>query len=140
VLAAVAVSAIVVAPLFEEFIFRLLIQGWLEKILMRADGDDRPIDALPLVASADSPAIIFQPPHGVSTRTRWLPIVISSLMFSMSHLGPEYGYSAIPLFFLAMILGYIYQRTHRIVPCIVAHMAFNSISITLTWIQIPPAG
>ena len=30
-----AVSAVVVAPLFEEFFFRVLLQGWLEKMELR---------------------------------------------------------------------------------------------------------
>ena len=67
-------------------------------------------------------------PYGV------VPIVISSFLFGMAHLG--HGPDPIPLFVLALILGYVYQRTHRIVPCIVLHMLFNAFSLTLVWIQI----
>ena len=59
----------------------------------------------------------------------WLPIGIVSLLFGLAHLG--YGPEPVPLFFLALMLGYIYYRTHRIVPCIVAHATFNSFSMAM---------
>jgi membrane protease YdiL (CAAX protease family) len=63
-----------------------------------------------------------------------LPIVLSSALFALAHVG--HGPDPIPLFFLALILGYIYQRTHRIVPCIVAHMLFNSLAMLVLWQMI----
>ena len=35
----------------------------------------------------------------------------------------------IPLFFLALIFGVLYHRTHRIAPSLVLHMAFNATEI-----------
>jgi membrane protease YdiL (CAAX protease family) len=60
-------------------------------------------------------------PHG------WLPIGISSLLFALAHFG--HGTDPVPLFLLALMLGYTYQRTHHIVPCIVTHMLFNLVSL-----------
>jgi hypothetical protein len=63
----------------------------------------------------------------------WLPILGSSLLFSLAHFG--YGTDPVPIFVLALILGYVYRRTHRIVPCIVMHALFNLVTmLTLWWI------
>jgi hypothetical protein len=61
----------------------------------------------------------------------WIAIFLSSLLFAIAHIG--HGLDPIPIFFLALILGYVYQRTHRIVPCIVAHMLFNSLAMLVLW-------
>ena len=37
----------------------------------------------------------------------------------------------IPLFFLALVLGTLYHRTHRLAPSLVLHMAFNATSVLL---------
>lgn len=152
-LTATAVSAVIGAPIFEEFVYRLLVQGWLEKVLMPgaafSDGTDTP-DGTGDTAAPDAPtpsgkAPVYdesQPegdrpagsnaPPGES-KTVWLPIVISSLLFATAHLG--YGYSPVPLFLLGLILGYVYQRTHRILPCVVAHMAFNGLSVAMAGLE-----
>ena len=61
----------------------------------------------------------------------WLPILISSLLFALAHFG--YGPEPVPLFALALILGYVYQRTHRIIPGIVAHALFNLVTVATLW-------
>lgn len=85
--------------------------------------EEQPLETIagepPLVA----PGAIFGLSHG------WFPILVSALLFSLAHLGQ--GPSPIPLLVFGMILGYAYQRTHRLVPCIVAHLVFNAISIAL---------
>lgn len=122
----VGFSALVAAPICEELLFRQLTQGWLERL---EDGwsnsryvpksDDDPLQELPSATN---------PPRG-----RW-PIYISSFLFALAHLGQ--GGSPIPLFFLAIALGYLYQHTHRIVPCIVLHMLFNAFAMTLLGLQV----
>jgi Type II CAAX prenyl endopeptidase Rce1-like len=64
----------------------------------------------------------------------WLPIVISSFFFALAHFG--YGWEPVPLFVLALILGYVYQRTHRIIPCMVAHALFNLVTVIKLWQMI----
>jgi len=64
-------------------------------------------------------------PHG------WLPIIITAVLFGLAHTG--YGPEPIPLFFLGLILGYLYQRTHRILPCIITHAIFNLFTVILLW-------
>ena len=45
--------------------------------------------------------------------------------------GINYALDPIPLFFLALVLGVLYHRTHRIAPSLVLHMAFNATSVVL---------
>jgi membrane protease YdiL (CAAX protease family) len=68
---------------------------------------------------------LFGLPHG------WVPILVSSLLFALAHFG--IGPDPIPLFLLALVLGYVYQRTHRIVPCMVTHALFNSLTLIALW-------
>ena len=106
---AALLMASVVAPLFEELLFRLLLQGWLEKV----------VDQTP----------------SLSRFTReWGPILISSLLFALAHVS--HGPDPVALFLLALILGYLYRRTHRLLPCIVLHSLFNASSLLALWLAI----
>jgi hypothetical protein len=159
----VSFAVVVVAPICEEITFRLLLQGWLEKLefskseashsLVPAqvagnEGElfdsigvapDEPLppsDVIQDVSTSDdasrttSPLIPSTHPRA-GAKFAWKSIVISSLLFSLAHFG--YGPEPIPLFFLALALGYVYNRTHRIVPSIVAHAAFNSYTMIALW-------
>lgn len=64
-------------------------------------------------------------------QTVWAPILFSSLFFLLPH--AMHGGDFAALFVLAMGLGYIYQRTHRIVPCIVVHLCLNATSMLMLW-------
>jgi membrane protease YdiL (CAAX protease family) len=66
-----------------------------------------------------------------------VPILISSLFFALMHLG--HGAAPVPLFFYALALGYLYNRTHRIAPSIVAHLALNSTSMAMLFLAPLPA-
>lgn len=134
-------AAVVVAPLCEEVLFRLLLQGWLEKWedsqlgwrtpllppieLTDEVGETLPTVEVPVTDAEPPPTGLFGLPFG------WLPILLSSLLFALAHFG--YGPDPIPLFLLALILGYVYQRTHRIVPSMVTHALFNSMSLFALW-------
>jgi membrane protease YdiL (CAAX protease family) len=107
-----AITAAVAAPLAEEFLFRVLLQGWFESIASRR----RIARGLP----SDGPA--------------WWPIFLSAILFSLVHIGQ--GAAPVPLFFFAIVLGYVYQRTHRIWPSLVCHFLLNAGSLTLLWWQI----
>lgn len=63
----------------------------------------------------------------------WAPVVISSLMFGLVHLGQ--GPAPIPIFVFALGLGMIYRQTGRIVPCIVAHFLLNCFSMSVFTIE-----
>ncbi|MFT7642674.1 MAG: membrane protease YdiL (CAAX protease family), partial [Pirellulaceae bacterium] len=67
-------------------------------------------------------------------RLAMLPILGSSAIFALMHFS--HGPDPIPLFFLSIGIGYVYQRTHRILPCILIHMLLNGFSILLLWLQL----
>jgi membrane protease YdiL (CAAX protease family) len=124
-MAAAAFTAIVAAPIYEEVAFRLVLQGWLERV----DGAYCQGDA-PLLSGVEAPrgsheAMAFAGPSG----PQWGPIIISGTLFGLAHWG--HGVSPAPLILLGFILGYVYQRTHRIVPCIACHMIFNAFTFVL---------
>ncbi|HEY3393477.1 MAG TPA: CPBP family intramembrane glutamic endopeptidase [Lacipirellulaceae bacterium] len=135
------VSAVVVAPICEEVTFRLLFQGWLEKwedgmVRMDRDGvlDTSTIQArnTTLEGSTEPPVMNGPVRRGIGGLPYgWLPIWASSLLFGLSHAG--YGPEPGPLFLFAIILGYVFQRTGRILACIVAHALFNAVSMLALW-------
>jgi membrane protease YdiL (CAAX protease family) len=189
------VSAVLVAPIVEEFFFRVMLLGWLDKVERR---NRRRL-----------PTLRRFMPHGL-----W-PILFSSFLFAMMHfragpleikmkvlawlllgdgaaklltmafaiswlrwrvgataadfgwapaklladvrLGligfvmmtvPIYGLQLVfgqvipkyiapdpfPLFFLAIMLGLLYYRTHRIAPSVTLHAALNATSFFLLWV------
>ncbi len=152
-----SVVAVVVAPLAEEILFRLLLQGWLEKWedlwlgwrrlahTNELTGDvvlepilQPPNDAALLPVTIDEtgpltePTPEIPPTSGIASLPfGWMPILFSSLLFAIAHYG--HGPDPVALFVLALILGYVYQRTHRIVPTIVAHALFNAFAMVILW-------
>lgn len=99
---------VVAAPLVEEIVFRLALQGWLEARERRWRRRYNLWRGLP---------------RGLP------PILISSFVFAAVHFSA--GPAPVALFFLALVLGYLYQRTHRILPSIVTHAAFNATSMVM---------
>ena len=115
VLAVTTLLAVVVAPLAEEFFFRVLLQGWLERVEVkwrqRADNDGQS-DAGP-------------PGPG------YAPVVVAALPFALLH--SAHGPDPIPLFILGLFLGYAYRQTHRIVAPVAIHAMFNGVTMLQLW-------
>ena len=231
-------AALVVAPLIEEFVFRVLFQGWMERFAATArtesasDTEGRAEFDTPSTASHVGTDASAEPPSGpdplTSTeskadrlatiqRPQKLPILISAATFSLIHFRtgatepilPEHllavaaaslltllgagllltrlvgatprdlglsrshlvgdvrlGIAAffaiapvvygvqilgvltlpervaadpIALFPFAIVLGYLYQRTHRVLPSVVAHFCLNAFSFGMVWLQFPPS-
>ena len=163
VLVLATISAVLIAPIGEEIVFRLMLQGWLEKWEQEQLSGG---PSLELLVSNDNQAIGLEQPRNdelrmtndektdhdnssfvirhssfpsrgapsrglAGLRFGLLPILVSSLLFAAAHFG--YGPEPVPIFVLALVLGYVYQRTHRIIPCMVAHAMFNSITILVLW-------
>jgi len=106
----VAFAAVVAAPIAEEFLFRRVLQGWLEGWLEpRA------------------------PRWGGVTA-----IVVSSLAFALAHLGQ--GLAWVPLFFFGLVVGYLAKQTGSIVPGIILHGLFNAVSVVLVVLQTAASG
>jgi len=78
---------------------------------------------------ADSPEAKPQPTSEAfaNPRPSWWPIFVSATIFALLHWG--HGPDPAPLFLLALGLGFLYHRTHRILPCIVVHFLVNSLSM-----------
>lgn len=131
-MAAAAFTAVIAAPLYEEAAFRLVLQGWLERVeffrtsrapIAEIEGDSTDDDGV--VRRSE---LLYAP-----ARTQWLPIAVSGTLFGLAHWG--HGVSPLPLVLLGFILGYAYQRTHRIVPCIACHMMFNGFTFLMLALQ-----
>ena len=104
------ISAVVIAPVFEELLFR----GHLQTLLRRSFTERREPDGR--VCVHDTPGRI------------WLGILFASGAFTWIHDPWTYP----PIFFLAICLGYIYERTGSLWAPIVVHAAFNAISTTVS--------
>lgn len=88
----VALAAVVAAPLAEELMFRVVLQGWLQSVLT-------PSLAIGLVAA----------------------------LFSAVHGWPD----AVPLFPLALVLGYVYYRRHSYWSVVALHALFNGVMLLI---------
>jgi membrane protease YdiL (CAAX protease family) len=106
------VAAVIVAPIAEELVFRVLFQGWLEKLrrFWREAQRDLPL---------------------VNRHTG--PIVVSAALFGVAHYSN--GPAPIPLFILGLFLGYLYHQTHRLLPCVVLHICVNALTTAQLWLQ-----
>jgi membrane protease YdiL (CAAX protease family) len=143
-LVVLTVSTVLIAPLFEEFLFRVLLQGWLEKVeeswLSRLREDqDKPSDEVS--ATIENTVNIDPNPAdgGVSKVSLFgitpgfLPIAISSLIFSLMHYGQ--GPAMVPLFVFAVVLGFLYRQTHRLLPSFTVHFLLNAVSMAMLLAQ-----
>jgi membrane protease YdiL (CAAX protease family) len=149
----VGLSVSLVAPLSEEFVLRVMFQGWLERVVDAAAPGafgSHPHEATIDTAEAESATGEPQSsdnPYEASQATRLhaddradfraarsIPIITSALVFALLHVG--HGPAPIPLFFLALGLGYLYQRTHRLWPSVVLHFLLNTSSLAMLWLGI----
>lgn len=58
---------------------------------------------------------------------RWPAIFFSAILFGAAHLNI---YQFVAAFFLGLFLGWLYERTHSLLPCIALHGIYNS---AITW-------
>lgn len=193
------VLAVLVAPIAEEFLFRVWLQSWLEKLVrffresskevgperisgrslilgdpwvgpqvVQPESDDIQPEHAYLYLPPDTPAtsldgeLTMRAPRDEFDENPYrssgllvvegsrddtapataelleersvVPILGSALLFALAHIGN--GPDPIPLFLLALGLGYIYQRTQRVLPCILIHMACNAISLFALWVSL----
>ena len=138
-----SLSAVVAAPLVEEFLFRVLLQGWLEKLELSLvlrlptsvlrEGDWSTTNQITGGDSSASPGPIAHPRTGLlGTPLGTVPMIISSLLFALTHFreGPESVplrlIAVSPLFVFGLFLGFVYHRTHRILPSLTIHCLLNA--------------
>ena len=116
----IILTAVVIAPLAEELLFRGHVQTLAAKALgaFGPGRTARPDVALSGVDMSTQPSVF---------RARWLPIVLTSLMFAAVH--PWWTFP--PIFFLSVCLGYVYERTGNLWACVILHAAFNASSVMI---------
>ncbi|MFO0908901.1 MAG: CPBP family intramembrane glutamic endopeptidase [Isosphaeraceae bacterium] len=143
-------SAVVMAPLAEELLFRGILQTWLNRVFQRravadpAYGVGSPIvlepEGLRWIEPASSTfqadpwtaptaVDVLEPPRLEalpSRREEWLPVLATSLLFGLVHITEMPA--PIPIFVLSLALGYLYQRTGTLVASIILHALFNGLS------------
>ncbi len=110
----IAFSAAVATPIVEEFLFRGVLLGWLDRLAIGGRQGDRPIALRRLAAN-----------------------VVVSLIFAAMH-GPVWP-SPVPIFFLSMGIGTLYQRTGSVIAPIALHATFNSVSTMLLYLTSLPS-
>ena len=185
-------SAAIVAPIFEEYLFRGLVQGWLERFYWIGEsavsliwGRTEPAPQPPVQSEQSGPEpcppdlgthppqedpqrpdhdgrepfpwCAYSPPSATGSPSPeiaanaaelnvpgglrsprgilgFLPILVSASIFAALHIshGPDW----IPLFFLAVGLGYLYRQTNRLLPCIVVHFLLNGVSMGMFLVAI----
>jgi membrane protease YdiL (CAAX protease family) len=160
-IAACVVSAVVAAPIAEEYLFRGMLQSWLEWLAVWHEGlgEDRhgvtgvkpssersvqPSVREQQAAIPANPLLYGRVSHGAeaseaggdggdTSAAAWSPVVASAVVFSLLHYshGPDW----IPLFFFALGLGYLYRQSHRLLPCIVVHFLLNSCSLAMFFFE-----
>ncbi len=187
-------AALLAAPLFEEFVFRLLLQGWLEAVegrrrrrlrllrrlwpgllpvllasalfaaahFRRAAPPPENVDALLSLfvlngvaemltvafaiaylrlrtgaTAADLGFIAEKLPRdlvvGLAAVVFCIPLLYSVQLAAPSILPKTVAPDPVTLFFFAAVMGIIYFRTHRVVPSIVMHVAFNALNLAAAW-------
>ena len=111
VLAVMVLAAVVLAPVFEEIFFRGLVQTAL----------------LDLVSLGGKPR-------------HWTALLLASVGFTLLHVSTV-AWQALPgLFCLALVLGWLYERSGSLWPSILLHMGFNAANFALAWWVPRPPG
>lgn len=134
-------TAVLIAPIWEEFFFRVVLQGWLQRL-----GNMEPEDFSHLIMggcfSNKSPVLGADDRSKESRATggkvlfdsslRWIPTFISAFLFAAMHNGQ--GGAHVSLFFFAVGLGYLYRQTGSLIPCVIVHFLLNL--QTMFWITL----
>ncbi len=155
-------SAVLIAPLVEEFVFRVLIQGWLQSApfgsiksiflgqreesqlafvatssdIIAAPNQENPYAPLNVTVTNLEPTEAAR--EAASEAAPYVPPIwpsfVTGTLFGLAHLS--YGLSFIPLIVLGIILGLLYRATHSIWPSLVVHFILNSSSMLALGITI----
>jgi membrane protease YdiL (CAAX protease family) len=71
--------------------------------------------------------------------SRWVAILVTSIIFALMHWGAVAWHALLPLFVLSLAFGWIYERTGRLSASIVMHVLFNAVNVALAGLAPPPA-
>ncbi len=98
------VSALVLAPVLEEVVFRGVIQRSIQDLL------------------------------GHRVWRVWGSIVLTSVLFGVIHIGAVSWYGLPGLVVLGVIFGWLYARTGRLWVAVVAHVFFNALNVAMAFV------
>jgi len=105
---------LVAAPILEELAFRGAVQEWmLRRLDRRSPG--------PLITSSP----------------RWTANAATAVLFSLAHAMHRGAWLGVTVLPAGLLLGLIYERTRRIIPCIVVHAGLNAAWILLATFAMP---
>lgn len=105
-------SAVIVAPIAEEFLFRGIIQNWFKNNYKENYDLDN---------------------------SATLSIIATSVLFAFVHVGSissgaeEFISFMIPAFFISIVLGYSYEKTKSLTTPIIIHSINNFIAVIITF-------
>jgi membrane protease YdiL (CAAX protease family) len=122
-----AFTTVILTPIFEEFTFRVLLQGGAEQVARRV-AITGSLEKVPDALQSD------RIPASEVAKWSWWPVVMASATFAALHLGQ--GGAPVPLFFLSLGLGYLYRQTGRMGPSFIVHVILNGLTITLSTVKI----
>lgn len=124
-------SAVILAPVAEELIFRGLIQGWLQRLYREGQASERVADphSAPRSTWVPRPLRGLAPSDASVNLAKVMPILITSLVFAAVHY--EQMPAPFAIFVLSLALGFLYERTQRLLPSIVLHSLFNAFNTTV---------
>lgn len=141
-------QAAIVAPISEEFGFRVLLVGWFESIHFAKDKLAAFFIGLPAKKLEDpvlSSNLLEQtdglvPTDGAEAAAEatggskriqlpWWPPLLSGTLFGLAH--SSYGVSWISLIVFGIVLGRVYQIRQSVIPVILVHMLFNGLNLCL---------
>ena len=124
-------QAAIVAPISEEFGFRVLLIGWFESIHFGRN------KMFAFMFGASGIALSEQPTMSVVTaryQPPWWPVLLSGTLFGLAHFS--YGVSWVPLIVFGVVLGRLYQVRQSILPILLVHFLFNGMNVTLLGLSL----
>jgi membrane protease YdiL (CAAX protease family) len=128
-------SAVVVAPVTEELLFRGVVQTTLGRVFAFA-GERAAMPVLPIPEESSVLQYRSIPPTAVPLNpgpgARWAAVIVTAALFAAIHDSIPFFP---PLFVLAIALGYIYERTGNLWMNIATHSLFNAGQILLFMTQ-----
>ncbi len=116
-------SAVCLAPILEELIFRGFVQTAILDLSIPAGGNGVRFNSGTFLM-----AIFFFLP---GWNRRWGAILMASVIFVSIHLSVVTWHGWPGLFILAVFLGWLYERTGSLWPSMVAHGCFNMFNIVM---------
>jgi membrane protease YdiL (CAAX protease family) len=120
----IVLTAVILAPAWEELYFRGIFLPWLPKLFARLSG--WVTEPVPSPAEADLAENIHPKPAPGLTPTDIAANVLTSLFFAGLHAAQ--WPAPIPLFVLSLTLGLLYQRTGSLWAPFALHATFNGLS------------